>query len=100
MVDFISPCLTSGFTSASAVIIIVAQLKNLLGIRLKSHDTFEVLKELSHRYGETKLYDTLLGCSCIVFLFIFKVGKQKRILSINTKQKIFFFSEFNENSNE
>lgn len=74
MVDFISPCLTSGFTSASALIIVVSQLKNLLGIPFKSHDTFEVLKELSYRYGETKMYDTLLGCLCMMFLLTIKVG--------------------------
>lgn len=74
MVDFISPCLTSGFTSASAIIIIVAQLKNFLGCPLKSHDTFEVLKELSQKYGQIKLYDALLGSVCIVFLLILKVS--------------------------
>lgn len=79
MVDFISPCLTSGFTSASAIIIIIAQLKNLFGIPFQSHDAFEILKEFSQRFGEIKIYDTLLGCCCIVFLLVFKVSEEGNI---------------------
>nr|CAI5853112.1 unnamed protein product [Callosobruchus analis] len=72
LVDFISPCLTSGFTSASALIIIVAQVKHLLGIKIYSHDTFEVMKELSIHFRETSGPDAILGFSCIAFLFCFK----------------------------
>lgn len=73
LVDFISPCLTSGFTSASAIIIIVAQLKHLLGIKLHSHDTFSVIIELGKNIKDIRWQDTLLGVTCIIFLFCFKV---------------------------
>ncbi|KAJ8953922.1 hypothetical protein NQ318_019162 [Aromia moschata] len=92
LVDFISPCLTSGFTSASAVIIIVAQLKHLLGIKIDSHDTFSVLVELSRNISEIKWQDTLLGVSCIVFLFCFKKLTKIPTRSQSIKKLLWFLS--------
>ncbi|XP_044253545.1 sodium-independent sulfate anion transporter-like [Tribolium madens] len=73
LVDFISPCVTSGFTSAMSVTIVTSQLKNLLGLRkLKNHGVFDVFYKIATRINEIRLADTLLGFSCIAFLFIFK----------------------------
>ncbi|XP_018566409.1 sodium-independent sulfate anion transporter [Anoplophora glabripennis] len=92
LVDFISPCLTSGFTSASAIIIIVAQLKHLLGIKLHSHDTFEVIVELSNHIGEIKWQDTLLGVTCILSLFCFKQLTKIPTRSPSVKKLLWFLS--------
>lgn len=92
LVDFISPCLTSGFTSASAIIIIVAQLKHLLGIKLHSHDTFEVIVELSKHAADIKWQDTLLGVSCILFLFCFKQLTKIQTKSPSVKKILWFLS--------
>ncbi|XP_072400831.1 sodium-independent sulfate anion transporter-like isoform X3 [Diabrotica undecimpunctata] len=72
LVDFISPCLTSGFTSASTIIIISNQLKNLLGINIHSHEFVGVTKELFQKYKEIRIPDTILGVTCIVILLFFK----------------------------
>uniref|UniRef100_A0A6P7H7E4 Sodium-independent sulfate anion transporter-like n=1 Tax=Diabrotica virgifera virgifera TaxID=50390 RepID=A0A6P7H7E4_DIAVI len=72
VVDFISPCLTSGFTSATSIIIITAQLKNLFGINIKSHNVRQILKEFVQKVDQIKLADTVMGFSCIIFLLIFK----------------------------
>ncbi|KAJ8977102.1 hypothetical protein NQ317_003656, partial [Molorchus minor] len=92
LVDFISPCLTSGFTSASAVIIIVAQIKHLLGIKINSHDTFNVMLELSKHLGEIKWQDTLLGVVCITFLFGFKQLTKFKVKSPSVKKLLWFLS--------
>ncbi|CAH1376845.1 unnamed protein product [Tenebrio molitor] len=73
LVDFISPCVTSGFTSAMSVTIVCSQLKNLLGLRkLQNHGVFDVLHQVFARYAEIRWPDTILGLSCIAFLFAFK----------------------------
>ncbi|XP_063917419.1 sodium-independent sulfate anion transporter [Zophobas morio] len=73
LVDFISPCVTSGFTSAMSVTIVTSQLKNLLGLRkLTNHGFFDVWHKIFVRYREIRLPDTLLGFACIAFLFAFK----------------------------
>ncbi|KAJ8916115.1 hypothetical protein NQ315_004482 [Exocentrus adspersus] len=92
LVDFISPCLTSGFTSASAIIIIVAQLKHLLGVKLEGHDTFTVIVELSQRTADIRWQDTLLGVSCIIFLFLFKQLTKIPTRSFSVKKLLWFLS--------
>ncbi|XP_072400854.1 sodium-independent sulfate anion transporter-like isoform X5 [Diabrotica undecimpunctata] len=72
IVDFISPCLTSGFTSATTIIIIIAQLKNLFGISIKSHNVLQILKEFVQKIDQIKVSDTLMGFGCIGFLVVFK----------------------------
>uniref|UniRef100_A0AAR5PJE5 STAS domain-containing protein n=1 Tax=Dendroctonus ponderosae TaxID=77166 RepID=A0AAR5PJE5_DENPD len=72
LVDFMSPCLTSGFTSATSIIIIISQLKGFLGISIKNNSTFPALQEVLSKVQEIKVGDTLLGVTCVVFLMGFK----------------------------
>ncbi|CAH1236511.1 unnamed protein product [Diabrotica balteata] len=72
IVDFISPCLTSGFTSATTIIIIIAQLKNLFGISIQSHNVLQILREFVQKIDQIKVSDTLMGFGCIGFLVVFK----------------------------
>lgn len=72
-----SPCLTSGFTSATSIIIVVSQLKGFLGISLKNHSTLPAFQEALSKVQEIKVGDTLLGVACVVFLVGFKVSRCK-----------------------
>ncbi|XP_057666442.1 sodium-independent sulfate anion transporter-like [Diorhabda carinulata] len=72
IVDFISPCLTSGFTSAATIIIGSAQLKNLLGINLQGHNAPDIMKELFQKYNQLRVYDTVMGFICIIVLLVIK----------------------------
>jgi sodium-independent sulfate anion transporter 11 len=56
-----------------SVTIVCSQLKNLLGLRkLQNHGVFDVLHQVFARYAEIRWPDTILGLSCIAFLFAFK----------------------------
>ncbi|KAL1489155.1 hypothetical protein ABEB36_014096 [Hypothenemus hampei] len=92
LVDFISPCLTSGFTSATSIIIIIAQLKNLFGIRVKCHSTFPALKETIYELKNTQLGDALLSVFCIVFLLVFKQLTKIKTTSPRSKKTLWFLS--------
>ncbi|XP_069683415.1 sodium-independent sulfate anion transporter-like isoform X2 [Periplaneta americana] len=76
LIDFISAPVTSGFTSAYSIIIIASQLKSLLGLRKFKTKGFvdNITKLTSHMY-ETRLWDTLLGVICIIFLLLLRKVK-------------------------
>lgn len=63
----------SGFTSATSVIIVVTQLKGVLGLRYKSHSILELLQYIVTHLVEVNLADTLIGLGCIFALTAIKV---------------------------
>uniref|UniRef100_A0AAG5DYU6 STAS domain-containing protein n=1 Tax=Anopheles atroparvus TaxID=41427 RepID=A0AAG5DYU6_ANOAO len=74
LVCFISAPVTSAFTSATALIIIGVQLRNLLGIPRPGSGTaggggfFGTVLNVLSRLNEATLGDTALGVSCIALL--------------------------------
>ncbi|KFB36787.1 AGAP001531-PA-like protein [Anopheles sinensis] len=71
LVCFISAPVTSAFTSATALIIIGVQLRNLLGIPRPANGDggfFGTVLNVLGGLGEAKLGDTALGVGCIVLL--------------------------------
>ncbi|XP_076243672.1 sodium-independent sulfate anion transporter [Calliopsis andreniformis] len=68
LVDFISMPVTSGFTSATSIIIIVSQLQGLLGLKFKAHNVAENFIKIFQNIKNVRLPDFLLGCCSIVFL--------------------------------
>ncbi|XP_050297948.1 sodium-independent sulfate anion transporter-like [Anthonomus grandis grandis] len=92
LVDFISPCLTSGFTSATSIIIIVSQLKGFLGIQVKNHSTFPAIQEICGKLGDIKFPDTLLGVFCVVFLLAIKQLNKVKTSTPFTKKLLWFIS--------
>ncbi|XP_075231242.1 sodium-independent sulfate anion transporter-like [Lycorma delicatula] len=73
LVNFISAPVTSGFTTATSIIIIVSQLKGLLGVRFKSCGFLDNIFELIIHASETKLAgDFALGIFCVIFLLFLK----------------------------
>ncbi|KAK7868450.1 hypothetical protein R5R35_011203 [Gryllus longicercus] len=68
LVSFISAPVTSGFTSATSIIIIIAQLKGILGISYKSHGTIDAVRQLFVHLPNTRLWDAILGIACATFL--------------------------------
>lgn len=73
LVDFISTPVVSGFTSATAFIVIVAQLKHLAGLRFRVRGFLNRLHALWTHIPETNPGDVILGICCIVFLLALKV---------------------------
>ncbi|XP_024946996.1 sodium-independent sulfate anion transporter isoform X2 [Cephus cinctus] len=70
LVDFISMPVTSGFTSATSIIIIASQMQGLLGLKYKFHSVPENLYKLFKNFGSIRIGDTILGISCIIFLML------------------------------
>lgn len=75
IVDFISAPAISGFTSATSVIIILAQLKGLFGIKFKSKNIFHYIQQFISHSSDIKMYDLILGICCIAFLLVFRKFK-------------------------
>ncbi|XP_034939348.1 sodium-independent sulfate anion transporter-like [Chelonus insularis] len=84
LVDFISLPVTSGFTSATSIIIIISQLPGLFGLKLKCENIVD-LQKLYQNWGNIKLNDTLLGISCIILLLIFRKFKDLDCSQIKEK---------------
>ncbi|KAL0108505.1 hypothetical protein PUN28_015208 [Cardiocondyla obscurior] len=72
LVDFISVPVTSGFMSAGAVIIIIAQLQGLLGLKYKSENIADNLYKMIKNINKIQPADFALGIFSLVFLLIFR----------------------------
>ncbi|CAG9859726.1 unnamed protein product [Phyllotreta striolata] len=92
LVDFISPCLSSGFASATAVIIVSTQLKGFLGVNIKSHDLIGILKELFEKIHEIRPADTALGFVCIAFLVALKYVNRIKVANPAVKKYLWILS--------
>lgn len=74
VVDFISVPVTSAFTSATSLIIIGAQLKNLFGYDLSSKEFIDSIKHLFESLNHISLGDSLLSIGCCIFLLLLRVS--------------------------
>ncbi|XP_076162728.1 sodium-independent sulfate anion transporter [Ptiloglossa arizonensis] len=72
IVDFISIPVTSGFTSATSVIIIVAQLQGLLGLKFKASNVVSDLIKIFENIKNVRTPDFTLGLCSIAFLLFFR----------------------------
>ncbi|XP_011175247.2 sodium-independent sulfate anion transporter isoform X2 [Solenopsis invicta] len=107
LVDFISVPVTSGFMSAGSLIIIIAQLQGLLGLRYKSKNIADNLYKIVTHITEIRPADFALGIFSIVFLLIFRKLKDidypctrnKRDTSRNAMiKKIFWYFSIGRNA--
>lgn len=73
LVDFISTPVISGFTSATSVIIILTQIKGLLGLKFKHQGIIDLFVKLFSSFDKIRAADASLGISCVVLLFAIKV---------------------------
>ncbi|KAG5324414.1 S2611 protein, partial [Acromyrmex heyeri] len=72
LVDFISVPVTSGFMSAGALIIVIAQLQGFLGLKYKSKSITDNLYQLFKNINKVRLTDFTLAISSFIFLLILK----------------------------
>ncbi|XP_017774580.1 PREDICTED: sodium-independent sulfate anion transporter-like [Nicrophorus vespilloides] len=92
LVDFISAPVTSGFTSATSVIIILAQLKNILGIKFTSVGIFNLMRELFAHLKYAKLSDTCLGVGSMTVLLSIKYISQIDFKNQTLKKAIWYLA--------
>lgn len=74
IIDFVSGPVAAGFTSSLAFTIVASQLKSILGIKASGSTFLKMVQSLAVNIGDTKLGDVILGVSCMVFLFFFRVS--------------------------
>nr|CAD7606688.1 unnamed protein product [Timema genevievae] len=74
VIDFISGPVSSGFTSAAALIIVTSQVKDVLGITSSGNTFIEMWGSLFQQVGDTRLGDTVMGSVCIVVLLLMRVS--------------------------
>ncbi|XP_008554446.1 sodium-independent sulfate anion transporter [Microplitis demolitor] len=87
LVDFISIPVTSGFTSATSIIIIISQLPGLLGLRFKCENLIEGIRKLIENWRKIQINDTVLGVSCIIFLLSFRKLKDIDCSKVESRNK-------------
>ncbi|CAG9773670.1 unnamed protein product [Ceutorhynchus assimilis] len=79
LIDFVSGPVSSGFTSAAALIIVTSQVKDLLGITASGNAFVETWKSIFKDIHNTRLWDTVLGVTCIVILLLLRLVAQINI---------------------
>lgn len=79
LIDFISVPVTVGFTSATSLIIVVSQVKSLLGLKFSSSGFLDCVKKVIKHFPEARAADTLLGLTCIVILLLMRKLKDVKL---------------------
>ncbi|XP_076169727.1 sodium-independent sulfate anion transporter isoform X2 [Ptiloglossa arizonensis] len=85
LLDFISGPVSVGFTSAAAIIIATSQVKDILGININGSKFVDVWQKIFEKIGETKLWDTALGITCIIVLLLLRKIKDVMAMRKTTK---------------
>ncbi|CAH0723069.1 unnamed protein product, partial [Brenthis ino] len=79
LVDLISPSVTSGFTSATAMIIVIAQLKGLLGLSFVAESPAENLWLIAQRWRLVRPADCALAAVCCTLLLLLRKLKDVKV---------------------
>ncbi|RZC39830.1 Sulfate tra GLY domain containing protein, partial [Asbolus verrucosus] len=72
LIDFISGPVSIGFTSAAAIIIATTQVKDVLGLNYPGGKFLQVWEQIFEHITETRLWDSILGLSCMAVLIILR----------------------------
>lgn len=102
IVDFISTPVVSSFSTSTSLIIIVAQLKNLLGIKFSAKSFPMTIVKLAKNVTEVKLGDAAVGAFAIVFLIFLKNIKDIKLSTDRPStaiiKKILFYLSISRNA--
>lgn len=87
LIDFISGPVSAGFTSAAAIVIATSQLKDLLGVNIKSSSFLGFWDQLAVHFKEVSIGDGTLGIICMIVLLLLRVSirSPRTIHHINVK---------------
>ncbi|KAJ8678531.1 hypothetical protein QAD02_014318 [Eretmocerus hayati] len=86
LIDFISGPVSVGFTSAAAIIIATSQVKDILGISITGGKFIHVWTKIFENIGETRLWDAVLGVTCMIVLLILRKVKDVRVIDEDSKR--------------
>lgn len=72
LVNFVSHSVVVGFATGAAVLIIINQLRHLLGLTLDAHGVMGTLAGIAGQWSETHLYTASLGVGVILLIWVLK----------------------------
>lgn len=73
LIDFVSGPVSSGFTSAVALIILSSQVKDIFGITASGNTFVEMWSSIFKDIHNIRMADTILGLVCIVVLLMMRM---------------------------
>lgn len=73
LLNFVSGPVSSGYTSAVALIILSSQVKDLFGIKAKGTTFIDMWSSIINNVDTIQVNDTLMGISCIVVLLLMRL---------------------------
>ncbi|XP_050432121.1 sodium-independent sulfate anion transporter-like [Adelges cooleyi] len=79
LIDFVSGPVSSGFTSAVALLIITSQIKDLVGIKATGTTLFEMVVSLYKDIHNASTADAAIGFGCIALLLALRIVAETRI---------------------
>lgn len=85
---------SSGFTSAVAVLIITSQLRDLFGIKGGGTTFPQMIGYLIANIGDIQYADTILGVVCIVILLLLRVSMHIKLLHFQLRVTFSFFVNY------
>lgn len=80
LIDFVSGPVSSGFTSAVALIILSSQVKDIFGIAGSGSTFVQMWKSIISNIEGIRVGDTVLGFACIVILLLMRVSLKKNLI--------------------
>ncbi|XP_050540922.1 sodium-independent sulfate anion transporter-like isoform X1 [Daktulosphaira vitifoliae] len=87
LIDFISGPVSSGFTSAVAILIIASQIKDLIGVKGGGSTLVDMVISMSKDIENYSLGDTMIGVTCIIIILLLRGLALFRIGSENVKEQ-------------
>lgn len=79
LLNFVSGPVSSGYTSAVALIILSSQVKDLFGIKAKGITFIDMWTSVFTNFHTIRMNDTIMGISCIIFLLLLRLLVTKQI---------------------
>ncbi|KAL5244793.1 hypothetical protein ACI65C_012203 [Semiaphis heraclei] len=73
LIDFISGPVNAGFTSAVAILIVLSQIKDILGIHAVGSTLPHMVVSLSKDIGNIRVGDVVIGSVCIVVVLLLRM---------------------------
>jgi solute carrier family 26 (sodium-independent sulfate anion transporter), member 11 len=64
---------TSGFTTATSIIVVMSQVKGILGVRFKGDTVKDISEKLIEHFHERRSGDMILGLGAIVVILSLRV---------------------------
>uniref|UniRef100_A0A2S2NGJ8 Sodium-independent sulfate anion transporter n=1 Tax=Schizaphis graminum TaxID=13262 RepID=A0A2S2NGJ8_SCHGA len=96
LVDFISTPVTSGFTTATSIIVVMSQVKGILGVRFKGDTVKDISEKLIEHFHERRSGDMILGLGAIVVILSLRELRNVPVKGI--MKKVFWFISLSRNT--